>query len=113
METAAILHEIFPGLNEFGKSYKKIKLFILALFIACPFISYGQNNGTSSDKELAPIRGNYKVFESLSPKPKSANLVIDKLKFPFDQAWADKVLSIKTVCLTSVSVNDFKIPDPP
>jgi len=113
MKTAAPLNIFFTRTNMSGKSCKKINLFILALFIACPFISYGQNNGISSDKELAPVRGNYKVFESLGPKPKSANLAIDQLKFPFDQAWADKVLSIKPVYLTSVSVNDFKIPDPP
>src|SRR5258708_24755330 len=92
---------------------KKIKTFIIALFIVCPFITFGQKSETGYDKDLAPVRGNYKTFESLSPKPKSPDLAIDKLKFPFDQAWADKVLSVKPFYLTTVSVNDFKLPDPP
>jgi acid phosphatase (class A) len=100
-------------LNNFSAGVKKIKLFTLAVFILSPFISHAQKSTTSPDTELAPVRGNYKTFESLDAKPKSANLAIDKLKFPFDQVWADKVLSIKPVYLTTVSVNDFKITDPP
>jgi len=92
---------------------KKINSLILVLLIVFPFISYGQKSARNYDNELAPVRGNYKTFESLSPKPKSPDLAIDKLKFPFDQAWADKVLSVKPVYLTNTTLNDFKIPDPP
>ena len=113
MKTAVILHEFFTWLKTSLKSGKKLNPFVFVLIIVCPFISYGQSNGTTYDKELAPVRGNYKIFESLSPKPKSASLAIDQLKFPFDQAWADKVLSIKPVYLTNISTNDFKIPAPP
>jgi acid phosphatase (class A) len=92
---------------------KKINSFILVLLIAFPFFSYGQKSETGYDRDLVPVRGNYKTFESLNPKPKSANLDIDKLRFLFDQAWADKMLSVKPVYLTTISVNDFKLPDPP
>jgi acid phosphatase (class A) len=113
MKTPAILPNFFTRSIISGEVCKRISTFIFALFISTPFISYGQKSETGADRELTPVRGNYKVFESLSPKPKSANLDIDKLKFPFDQAWADKVLSTKPVYLTTVSVNDFKLPDPP
>jgi acid phosphatase (class A) len=113
MKTAVILHEFFSWLKASLISGKKLNPLVFVLLIVCPFISYGQSNGPTYDKELAPVRGNYKIFESLSPKPKSANLAVDQLKFPFDQAWADKVLSIKPVYLTNISANDFKIPDPP
>ena len=113
MKIPAIPQNFFTQLNTFGKMCKKINSLILVLFIVFPFISYGQKGETAPDKELAPVRGNYKIFESLSPKPKSANLDIDKLKFPFDQTWADKVLRIKPVYLTNISTNDFKLPDPP
>jgi acid phosphatase (class A) len=112
MKTAAIQLDFFTPANKPGKSYK-INSIIIALIMLCPFISFGQKNGIYPGKGVDPVRGNYKIFESLSPKPKSANLDIDKLKFPFDQAWADKVLSIKPVYLTTISVDDFKIPDPP
>src|SRR6202034_3339269 len=100
-------------LNNFSAGVKKIKLFIVAVCILTPFVSKAQKSKTDFDTELTPVRGNYKTFESLDPKPKSATLAIDKFKFPFDQVWADKVLSIKPVYLTAISVNDFKIPDPP
>jgi len=88
-----------------------VKSTILALFILGPLLSYGQKNET--DRELTPIRGNYKTFASLSPKQKSIGLDIDKLKFSFDQGWADKVLSVKPVYLKNTGVDDFKLPDPP
>ncbi len=113
MKTAAIMYHFFTRLNVFVKSYRKANSFIIGLFILLPYISFAQKGETDYDKDLIPVRGNYKTFESLSTKPKSADLDIDKLRFPFDQAWADKVLSIKPVYLTNVSVNDFKIPDPP
>lgn len=94
-----------PG---FKKMLKRLSLlFSLALGLL-PIFSTAQTS-----RPLSPVRGNYKLFASLSAAPKAPNLDIDKLRFPFDQAWADKVLSVKPVYLANVTVNDFKIPDPP
>src|ERR1700710_2738054 len=112
MKTITILHKFLSRITSAGKVGIKLHLFIVALTMLCPIISFGQNEMAWA-KGLAPVRGNYKTLQSLSPKPKSANLDIDKVKFPFDQSWADKVLSIKPVYLVNNSVNDFKIPDPP
>jgi len=105
--------------NLFGENYKpgvfynlNLKSVIFCLFILSPFVSYAQGNEAGT-KALTPVRGNYKVFESLSPKPKAPNLEIDKLRLPFDQPWADKVLSVKPIYLKNTSVDDFKLPDPP
>jgi len=113
MKTASSLNDFFFQLSVPGKYFRKINSCITGLFILFPFLSFAQTGTAGYDKDLAPVRGNYKTFESLSPRPKAPNLDIDKLKFPFNQAWADKVLSVKPVYLTTVSVNDFKIPDPP
>src|SRR5882724_1936966 len=75
---------------------------------------YGQNSAMiSSAKELTPIRGHYKALAALSSAPASDHEAADKLKFPFDQAWANKVLSEKPFYLQNISVDDFKLPDPP
>jgi acid phosphatase (class A) len=113
MKTAAIVNIFLARFKASGKPRKNLNLFFFALFLVCPFISRAQNSESNFDNSLAPVRGNYKVFQSLSPNPKAPNLAIDKLKFPFDQAWADKVLSVKPVYLTNITLNDFKIPDPP
>ncbi|MDB5086265.1 MAG: Acid phosphatase [Mucilaginibacter sp.] len=113
MKKTEMPHNFFSQANESGRIYNKIQSFVFILFIVCPFISYGQKNTHDFNKEIAPIRGNYKIFTSFSPKPKAADLDIDKLKFHFDQAWADKVLSIKPVYLTNISIDDFKLPGPP
>jgi len=109
MKTEAKPPCFFPVVKRPAVSCRKVIKLILILFIQLPFISHGQSAGNS----LAPVRGNYKMFESLSPKPKAASLDIDKLRFPFDQAWADKVLAAKPVYLQTVTVDDFKLPDPP
>jgi acid phosphatase (class A) len=112
MKTLVIVYNFFCKNYQLKIFHKvSVKSAVLALFILVPFLSYGQKNGT--DRELTPVRGNYKTFLTLSPQPKSANLEIDKLKFPFDQAWADKVLSVKPVYLKNISVDDFKLPGPP
>jgi acid phosphatase (class A) len=84
---------------------------IITLLLLPSFICFGQTKQNSN--ELTPVRGIYKTFEALSSKPKSPGLDIDKVKFPFDQAWADKVLSVKPYYLRSTSAADFKLPDPP
>jgi acid phosphatase (class A) len=113
MKTTAILFQFLFRVDLSGRSSKRAYFLIPALLILFPIISSGQNSQANPENTLAPIRGNYKTFASLSPKPKSANLEIDKLKFPFDQAWADKVLSVKPFYLTNTSVADFKLPDLP
>ncbi|MFZ6012501.1 MAG: phosphatase [Bacteroidota bacterium] len=64
-------------------------------------------------KELTSARGYYKSLQAFSPKPKSANEEIDKQKFPYDAASAEKRLSLKPYYLENATVNDFTVPDPP
>src|SRR5260370_14633124 len=112
MKTSVLLNKL-SGKNNKLKIFHKVsaKSVILILFILCPFLSYGQKDET--DRELTPIRGNYKIFAALSSQRKSTNLDVDKLKFPFSRAWADKALSVKPVYLKNISIDDFKLPDPP
>src|SRR5258708_4614176 len=111
MKTPAMLQPFFARENKIERAFKRNTIsFILGLFILNG-IAYGQPGAMV--RELTPIRGVYKKFASFSPKPKSTHEDIDKVKFPFDQASADKVLSLKPVYLQNISVNDFKLPDPP
>lgn len=81
------------------------------LFFSYLFVNVGFNYGQSA--ENTPIRGYYKVLAALSPKPASDHEAVDKMKFPFDQAFANKVLGEKPHYLTNVSVEAFKLPAPP
>lgn len=74
-------------------------------------LTYGQNKGVQ--RPLTPARGHYKQLEAFNPKPSSANDEIDKKKFITDQETIDRRMSLKPVYLTSVTVDDFKIPDVP
>jgi len=96
------------SLKRLAKFLKQTSLVFLAAINLAPITAHAQTG-----QPLIPVRGNYMVFASLNAAPKATNLAVDKLRFPFDQAWADKVLSAKPVYLTNVTVNDFKIPAPP
>ena len=63
--------------------------------------------------ELTPVKGYYKSLQAFSPKSASPKDEIDKLKFPYDPASAEKRLSIKPYFLAQVKLEDFQIPDPP
>lgn len=87
--------------------------FILSLLVFA-VVSFGQTSKTeNSVRELTPARGHYRQLSSFSPKPKSPAEEIDKQHFPFDQATADRRLSRKPVYLQNVTVDNFRIPDPP
>jgi acid phosphatase (class A) len=64
-------------------------------------------------RELTPARGHYKQLSVYSPKPKLGNEEIDKLTFPYEDAIAVRRLSLKPIFLTNLTVDDFKIPNPP
>lgn len=85
---------------------KTSALVLLHLLAGLGFI-YGQ------DIQKIPIRGYYKVLAALSPQPVSDHDALDKIKFPFDQAFANKVLSEKPHYLTNVSIDAFSLPAPP
>ncbi len=63
--------------------------------------------------ELTPIRGHYKVLAEISPKPMKDHQDLDKLSFPYDEKFANKVLSEKPYFLKNTTGSDFKLPDPP
>lgn len=64
-------------------------------------------------RDLVPVRGHYKQLMALDPKPKSPNEEIDKQKFVTDAQTVERRMSRKPNYLTSVSVDDFKIPAVP
>jgi acid phosphatase (class A) len=79
------------------------------LFLSSPV--FGQK--TWSDRELIPARGHYKQLSALDPKPRAADMAIDKQKFFTDQASIDRRMSLKPIYLRNVAIKDFKLPDVP
>ena len=100
MKTAVLIFRFLVWLN-------------LILLVSNPKHVDGQQIQLNSDRNWASARGNYKVLQSLSPDANSSRLALDKLNFPYDPKWADKVLSVKPYYLRSISDADFKLPVPP
>ncbi|HEY4324310.1 MAG TPA: phosphatase PAP2 family protein [Mucilaginibacter sp.] len=113
MKTPGTINAFRPNrLTDVFKS--AIKALIFLVFFGCASFSYSQKNiSINSPHELTPVRGYYKLLESLSPDPKTSGNELDKIIFPFDQAFADKVLGQKPVYLQNITLGDFKIPAPP
>jgi acid phosphatase (class A) len=83
---------------------------MLTLVMAVTVHTYAQKK---NQRDLTPARGHYSELSRFSPDPKSKNEDVDKLTFPFDQASADRRLSLKPIYLTNLKVDDFKIPNAP
>jgi acid phosphatase (class A) len=86
---------------------KNAPAFIFFCLLSCFGVIYGQDNQT------AAIRGHYKTLAALSPRPASDHESVDKLRFNFDQTFANKVLGEKPFYLRNISVEEIKLPDPP
>lgn len=76
------------------------------------------SNGSGQDKKsipriLVPARGHYNQLEAYSIKPTPGNEELDRQKFLTSNETIARRLSLKPVYLTSVTVDDFKIPDVP
>ena len=89
---------------------KKSLLFTLALFTSATFC-YSQT--TKITRDLTPAKGYYKSLQAFSRQPKSDHEEIDKQKFPYDAASAEKRLSLKPYYLENIKLSDFKMQDPP
>lgn len=86
------------------------KLAFLPLLLASSLL-YAQK--AKPTFEFTPARGQYKDLAVYNTNPKSTGEEIDKQKFPFDPASAEKRLSLKPYYLENTTLIDFKIPDPP
>ena len=84
--------------------------FILSIIFTGVFISHGQSQ---VPQPLSQARGHYQQLLSFAVGPKSPNEAIDQKKFVTDQPTIERRLSLKPIYLQEVSVEDFKIPDPP
>jgi acid phosphatase (class A) len=83
---------------------------IIAFIFASSSVAYCQKQ---KFYQLTPVKGHYKSLQSFNPKPTAPDEKIDKEKFPYDSASAEKRLSIKPYYLEHLKLEDFKIPDPP
>lgn len=88
----------------------QFKIAILALVMTVTIYTSAQKK---NQRELTSSRGHYSELSRFNPDPKSKNEEVDKLTFPFDQASADRRLSLKPIYLTNLKVDDFKIPNAP
>lgn len=86
------------------------KTFVLIIGLACATSALSQN---LQPRELTPARGAYRALRNFSTQPKSADEDIDKEKFQYDPAAAERRLSLKPYYLENVTLEDFSIPEPP
>jgi acid phosphatase (class A) len=84
--------------------------FLIFLWLTGSLLGFSQ---PPKPRELTAARGYYKSLQALDAKPKSPNEEIDKQKFPFDASSAEMRLSIKPYYLQQVTLDDFKLTDPP
>ena len=89
-----------------------MKTFLSAL-VLLTFYTPGHSQSGKFQRQLTPARGHYKQLLILSPKPKSNDEEIDKLKFITDKETMDRRMRLTPVYLKGVKVDDFKIPDVP
>lgn len=92
---------------------KTILYFTVAFYSLLSTVSVGQKIKNSEQRKLTPARGHYKQLEVFSPKPTPGSEELDKRKFIEDAATIERRLSLKPIYLENVSLDDFKIPDPP
>lgn len=81
------------------------RIILVALFLFSHIILQAQ------PRELTPARGHYKQLQSYNTKPSAPDLEIDKQKFPYDAAVAERRLSLKPYYLSEKT--SFIIADPP
>jgi acid phosphatase (class A) len=92
----------------------KINRALLSILFTLIFgYSYCQFDDGSSSSESNSARGYYKYLSSFSPLPINGHSDLDKIKFPFNESRANKILSEKPYYLRDVTLNDFTLPDPP
>ena len=115
MAKTLVTEKLYPPYQKANSVFlKKTTSFLLVCFISGFGILAGQTvSSIYSPVALTSIRGHYKKLAALSPKPTSDHEAVDKLKFPFDQSKANKSLSEKPIYLQNISVEDFKLPEPP
>src|SRR6187402_220629 len=89
---------------------KKLHLTLVVLLMSSA-LAFSQK--PTAERKLDPVKGYYKSLQAFNTKPKSPNEEIDKQKFPYDVAAAERRLSLKPYYLENVKLEDFKIPDPP
>lgn len=90
---------------------RKIHLFAIVVWAAGATPLFSQPKEQTRPFTLA--RGHYKDLEAFSTRPRSANEEIDLQRFPYDKALAEKRLSLKPYYLQHITMEAFKIPDPP
>jgi acid phosphatase (class A) len=86
-------------------------LFALVLLSGHSTLLIGQSK--QYIKPLSPARGHYKNLAVFSPSPKSSQEEIDKQKFPFNPASAERARSLTPYYLQNLTLEDFQIPEPP
>lgn len=87
------------------------KMLFLSVWLLVSFI-FSTIQAQDYDK-LPPARGHYKNLLMLNPGPKGPEEEIDKQKFPSKSASVEKARNLIRYYLKDISLEEFKIPEPP
>jgi acid phosphatase (class A) len=93
------------------KYFIMMRLLILVFMVALVLPAAAQKKSNTPELGFSPVRGHYKQLQEFSAQPSAPNLEVDKEKFPYDAAAADRRLSIKPYYLSEKT--QFQIPNPP
>jgi acid phosphatase (class A) len=87
-----------------------MKSIVMGMMVIASVTGFAQKK---NQQPLTPARGHYQQLGAFSPATDPKNAELDKLKFPFDAAAAERRLSIKPYYLTNTKPEDFNLPNPP
>ena len=93
---------------------RKSDLLIVCILIASLSLAQAQAQKNKNDqRELTPARGHYKELAALNPSPKSGDDALDQQKFLTNEETIKRRTSLKPYYLQNLTVDDFRIPEPP
>jgi acid phosphatase (class A) len=87
-----------------------MKRIVMSMMVIASIVAFAQKK---NQQLLTPVRGHYQQLGAFSPAADPEGAELDKLKFPYDAAAAERRLSLKPNYLKQVRVDDFTIPNPP
>lgn len=88
---------------------KKIRFVVLIWLTGTTFL-FAQKIKPAAQE---PVKGYYKDLQQFGATPASDHEAIDQQKYPYDQALAERRLSLTPYYLEGITLEDFILPDPP
>lgn len=90
-----------------------MKSALLCFTLILTFSAFAQKSKNIKPRLLDAPRGHYLQLSLLDKGPRQSYAGMDTLYFPYDSVQAKRRTSLKPIFLSHVTMEDFKLPDPP